>query len=205
VMQFLLKKSQHEQAFSALKRAPTTRYQEKVKEAMVTLGKAKPKAESKEATPPPSPAKKAAGAAAAKKPTKQEKEEVLRKEAEELVDAQLLELMGAGPSPYDLLAVDVFKLPITTLYTVKWVLAGGMSDPGYKTRKALGLSAAEWDACEEEEKAELVGKELWLSANLEEYEAGFGAGKAVAKSKSGKEKRAARQAKKNPGAVPMDD
>ena len=44
----------------------------------------------------------------------------------------------------------MFKLPLTTVYTVMWVLSGGMRETGYMTRRALGMSAADWEALEEE-------------------------------------------------------
>jgi len=203
-MQYLLRKSQHEQAFAAIKRAPTTRYQERVKDMMAALAKSKPKAEAKEAATPPADkdGKAPPSPSKAKKATKAEQQEALRKEAEEAVDAELLELLGAAPSPYDGVAADLFKVPLTTMSTVSWYLAGGHKEPAYMTRKALGLSALEWDDCAEEEQAELVAKELWVSANLTAYEEQTSQGP---KPKSGKEKRAARLAKKNPGTTVMED
>ena len=205
-MQYLLRKSQHEQAFSAMKRAPTTRYQERVKEAMATLQKSKPKAEAAAPAPAPAPAdgaKAPPSPSKAKKLSKQEQLEATRKEAEGVVDAELLELLGPAPTPYDSLAASLFKLPLTSLATAQWYMAGGHKEPAYMTRKALGMSQGEWDECAEAEQEELVGKELWISANLTAYEEEVA--KSTAKPKSGKQKRAERQAKKNPGAVMMDD
>ena len=147
------------------------------------------------------------------------------------------------------MAVSLFKLPLTLAYTAMWAVSGGMSDPGYKTRKALGLSADEWEvrhldrrtlpllappspgscsrapcalllflsdtalsralvqAVDAEEQAELVGKELWVGENLEAYEEETGANDSKGQ-KSGKEKRAARERKRqarNPSAAVIED
>ena len=207
-MQYLLKKSQHEQALASMKRAPTTRYQERVKDAMAALEKARPKSEPKEepapavaatkdGKPPPSPSK-------AKKESKQDKIEKLRKDAEAQVDAELSELLGAAPTPYDSLIVSLFKLPITAKSAALFYSTGGHKEPGYMTRQALGMSQEEWDECAEAEQEELKGKELWIADNLTEYEAEL-ASSNTPKSKTAKDKRMKRLAKKNPGGFAMSD
>jgi len=76
-------------------------------------------------------------------------------------------------------------------------MKGGMREPAYMTRKALGMGADEWAGLPEEEQAELVGLELWVSDNLAAYEAEIAEAERSGKaSKSGKEKRAERMKKK---------
>ena len=72
------------------------------------------------------------------------------------------------------------------------------------TRQALGMSQEEWDECAEAEQEELKGKELWIADNLTEYEAEL-ASSNTPKSKTAKDKRMKRLAKKNPGGFAMSD
>jgi len=104
-------------------------------------------------------------------------------------------------------AVSLFKLPLTATYTFLWLMGGGMRDPAYKTRKALGFSQDEWATLDAEEQAELVGKELWVGENLEKYEAETGVLGGIGE-KSAKEKRAARERKRaarNPSTPVIED
>ena len=202
-VQHLLKQSTYDQALSAMKSDPRGRYKERLNEIMARQdGK------------PPSPAKAKSGAARGeansskhnKVSVKAEELEKRKKAAEEILAEEMASELPPRPSLADNIAVDVFKSPLTITYTLLWAISGGMRDPGYKTRKALGMSAAEWDDVDEEEQSELIGKELWVGENLEAYEEGMGGGSKGPK--SGKEKRAQRAAKKakaNPSSMVMED
>ena len=206
--QYLFRKSLHEQAVSALKKDPKTRYQERLK-ALVAAMPAKPSAtngsgeakgggDSKPASESDKGGK--SGPATPKKPSKDELKEARRKEAEAQLDAEIAdELAEFAPKLADTLVVSAFKLPVSTLAAVKWFLAGGHKEPAYRTRKALGLSAAEYGYYSEAEQAELEGLELWISDNLAAYEEKHGAG-GKPKEKSAKEKRAQRFKKNNPSS-----
>jgi len=115
-----------------------------------------------------------------------------------MLDAELAAELPPAPRWSDTVAVDLFKLPLTTIQTVQWYLSGGSREPAYMTRKALGLSAAQWALYSEEDVAELVGLELWVAENLEAYEDETATGKVPLKNRSSKEKRAVRQRKHNP-------
>ena len=93
-----------------------------------------------------------------------------KKEAMAILDAELASELLPPPSVADNIAVDLFKLPLTLTYTALWVLKGGMREPAYMTRKALGMSAAEWGDLADEEQEELVGQELWVADKLAAYQ-----------------------------------
>lgn len=203
-VQYMLKMSMYEQALSTVKKHPSSRYNERLKALMAKEG-------------PPSPTKKPAsggrGDNATKAVTKSEaKAEDLdkrKKAAEEALMAEFAAELPPPPSVADNVAVDLFKAPLTITYTLMWALAGGMREPGYMTRKALGYTADEWADYDEAEQADLVGRELWVSANLEAYEEEVAAAEGKGKGqKSGKEKREARLKKKNknnPSAAMVDE
>eukprot|EP00325_Prymnesiales_sp_UTEX-LB-985_P008556 CAMPEP_0174699446 /NCGR_PEP_ID=MMETSP1094-20130205/4722_1 /TAXON_ID=156173 /ORGANISM="Chrysochromulina brevifilum, Strain UTEX LB 985" /LENGTH=367 /DNA_ID=CAMNT_0015896783 /DNA_START=13 /DNA_END=1116 /DNA_ORIENTATION=- len=182
-MQFLFKKSQWEQQLTAIKKFSGTRYNERLKE-MVAKGAAK----------------KSTGSAKVKgTAVKGEELEKRRKEAEAALEAELAAELPPAPRWTDTFIVDLFKLPLTCVKTAQWYLAGGAREPEYLTRKALGVSADEWATYAEEEIAELVEKELWLSENLTAYNDEMSAAnRTPLKNRSSKEKRAVRQRKHNP-------
>jgi DnaJ family protein C protein 25 len=185
--QHLVSKSMYEQAIDRMKKDPRSRYQERLKELMNTS----------------SPSK--SGSAKAGKSLKGEELETRKKEAEAQLAVEMAAELPPPPSFANNVAVSVFKLPLTTLKTATWALTGGMREPGYMTRRALGVSAAEWESYDEGEQAELVGRELWVAENMKQYEA---EAKSDSRPKSGKEKREARQRKRdkaNPSAMQLDD
>ena len=189
--QHYLKQQTYAMALAQVKKDPRFRYTERLKEIM-----------NRTAASP----KKATTNSAKSKGPKGEELEKKKKEAEAILNEELAQELPPAPTLADNVAVGMFKLPLTTTYNLLWFLKGGMREPGYKTRKALGLSEAEWATVDEEEQAELVGKELWVSENLEAYEAEFTSSSPG--KKSGKEKRMARQRKKelrNPSAMQIDD
>lgn len=200
-VQHYVKRSNYDQALGNIKKDPRFRYNERLKEIMV-----------RDANKTSSPKKGAGGGFRGQgkdKPAlpKGEELEKKKKAAEEILEAELAAELPAPPSMADNIAVDLFKLPLTLTYNVLWFVKGGMREPAYMTRKALGYSAAEWADLDEEEQAELVGKELWDAEKLEAYEAELqkagGAGP-----KSGKEKRAARERKRqlrNPSTPVIED
>jgi len=197
----MLKQSMYEQALTAIKKDPRARYNERLKEIMARQEKS------------PSP-KKATGTQRGEslstkrdKTIKPEELEKRKKAAEEILESEFAAQLPPPPSIGDNVAVATFKAPLTLIYTFLWALGGGMSDPGYKTRKALGWSEAEWVLLESEEQEELVAKELWVSANLAEYEAET-AETERSGPKTGKEKRLERQrkkAKRDPSAPMIED
>lgn len=200
-VQHYLKKSMYEQALNNVKKDPRFRYNERLKEIMV-----------RDANKTLSPKKGAGGGFRGQgkdKPAlpKGEELEKKKKAAEEALEAELAAELPAPPSAADNVAVDIFKLPLTLTYNVLWFAKGGMREPAYMTRKALGYSAAEWAELDEEEQSELVGKELWVAEKFEAYEAEFQKASA-ADPKTAKEKRAARERKKqlrNPSATVIED
>lgn len=202
-VQYLIKHSMYEQALAAVKKDPRMRYNERVKEIMTRMEKS--------STPKKLPSGGARGDAGSTKhnKTKAEEAEKKRKAAEEQLELELASELPPPPSFYDNIAVDAFKAPLTLTYSVLWVIGGGMREPGYRTRKALGMSAAEWADVDEAEQAELVGRELWISENLEAYEEEIAAADAKGKGpKSGKEKREQRARKKqlrNPSTMVIED
>ena len=110
------------------------------------------------------------------------------------------------PSISDTLLVDLFKLPLTCVYGAVWTLRFrvlrqeyGEAEKAILTARALGMSAAAFARLSEEEREENLGLELWVPENLDEF---ISPGKGE---KSGKEKRAARQRKKNPTPMNLGD
>jgi len=180
-MQFLFKKSQYEQQFTALKKFSGTRYNERVNE-MIAKGFVKKGSAKAKGTGP-----------------KGEELEKRRKEAEQALDQELAAELPPAPRWTDTFAVDLFKLPLTIVKAAQWYAAGGSREPEYMTRRALGISASEWATYSEEEVAELVDKELWVGENMEAYNAEAAERERTPlKNRSSKEKRAVRQRKHNP-------
>jgi len=196
-VQYMLKLSTYDQALNAMKKDPRARYNERLKEVMTRLDKA--------ASP-----KKAVGSTKNNKTTvKPEELEKKKKAAEEVLAAELAAELPPPPSVADNIAVSLFKAPLTLTYAAMWVMSGGLREPGYMTRKALGMSAEEWAGVEEEEQTELLEKELWVAENLAAYEEAIADAERSGKgSKSGKEKRAERarkKAKANPSAAVIEE
>jgi curved DNA-binding protein CbpA len=180
-MQFLFKKSQYEQQFTALKKFSGTRYNERVNE-MIAKGAAKKGSTKTKGTGP-----------------KGEELDKRRKEAEAALDQELAAELPLAPRWTDTVAVELFKFPLTTIQTLQWYAAGGAREPEYMTRRALGISIADWQTYSEEEVSELVEKELWVGKNLTAYNAEMAErDRTPLKNRSAKEKRAVRQRKHNP-------
>lgn len=186
-MQYLFKKSQYETMCEQMKKDP--RYQDRLRQLVMEQG-------------PKSPAGKSS-AKAKKETPKAEELEKRKKLAEEMLTEELAGVLPAAPKWSDTVAVDVFKLPLTLTTYTQWIIKFkvlrmeyGPEEKDYLTRKAVGLSEAEWASSSEAEKAELVEKELWISDNLAAWEAELVPDNAG--SKSGKDKRLARQKKKGP-------
>ena len=199
-VQYLIKRSLYEQALNAVKKDPRMRYKERVKEMMARLEKASSQRK-------PSSGGRGDAGSTKHNSTKPEEFEKKKKAAEEALALELAAELPPPPSIADNVAVDVFKAPLTLTYTFLWALGGGMREPGYKTRKALGMSAAEWEGVDAAEQEELVGLELWVADNLAEYEAEIAAASGKG-TKTAKEKRAQRLRKKqlaNPSATVIDD
>ena len=163
-VQYFLKKQMYEQALGSIKKDPRSNYQMRLKELMSKSG-------------PPSPSKKSSGAqrgeansTKSKSTPKAEELEKRKKEAEAQLELELAEQLPPPPALLDNVAVSVFKLPLTLTYTALWVASGGMREPGYRTRRALGMTAAEWDALDEADRAEYLELELWVSENMLKYE-----------------------------------
>lgn len=195
-VQFMIKRSTYDQALSAMKKDPRARYNERLKEVMTRLDKASPK--------------KGAGSTKNNKTTvKPEELEKKKKAAEEVLAAESAAELPPPPSMADNVAVSLFKAPLTITYAAMWVMQGGLREPGYMTRKALGMGAEEWAEVDEEEQAELIGKELWVAENLEAYEEAIAESERSGKAnKTGKEKRAERarkKAKANPSAAVIEE
>ena len=203
-VQHFLKKSQYEMELSRVKKDPRFRYNERLKEIIAR------EALAKSASP-----KKGAGggfrgqAKESKAPLpKGEELEKAKKRAEEILESELAEELPPPPSASDNVAISLFKLPLTFTYGLLWVASGGMREPGYRTRRALGLSTSEWAEIDDEEQKELIGKELWVGENLSAYEQEVAMLEGPKGSKTGKEKRAARERKRqlrNPSAMQIDD
>lgn len=186
VMQHFLKKSQYDQGLSALKKHPGTRYNERLNEMIASSGS-------------PKKAKSSSTKAKAGTALKGEELDKRRKECEAILHEELSLELPPAPRLADTLGVELFKLPLTTITTVQWYLSGGSREPGYMTRKVLGISASEWALYSEEEVEELVAKELWDAEKLAAYQAEVAEmERTPLKFKSSKEKRAARQRKHNP-------
>ena len=129
-----------------------------------------------------------------------------KKAAEAQLDAEWADVLPQPPALRDTLAFAVFCLPLTlssailgsATWTIKFRLlrqAYGPKETAYLTRRALGYSAAEWADVAEEEQSDLVERELWVGANLAEFEADEA--RRNKGNKSAREKRAARQRKHN--------
>jgi len=202
-VQYFLKKQMYEQALGSIKKDPRSNYQMRLKELMSKSG-------------PPSPSKKSSGAqrgeansTKSKSTPKAEELEKRKKEAEAQLELELAEQLPPPPALLDNVAVSVFKLPLTLTYTALWVASGGMREPGYRTRRALGMTAAEWDALDEADRAEYLELELWVSENMLKYEEELKEAKRLGNAnKTGKEKRAARDRKRqlrDPSAMQLDD
>ena len=192
-VQYYIKKARYEQDIESLKRDPRSRYQERLKEVLAKSGSSSPSKSAKH--------NKTGGK------DKSDELEKKKKEAMALLDAEIAEELPPPPSIADNIAVDVFKLPVTTLGLVLWVVSGGMSAPDYKTRKALGMSASEWADLGEESQKEFLEMELWVADNLAAYEEEERRA-AAAGEKTGKQKREARQRKRekrNPSAPDLGD
>ena len=191
-VQYYIKKTIYEQDLERIKKDPRARYQERLKEVMARSGNS-------------SPSK--LGSAKNKGGPKGEDLEKRKKEAMAILDAELASELPPPPSVADNIAVDLFKLPLTLTYTALWVLKGGMREPAYMTRKALGMSAAEWGDLADEEQEELVGQELWVADKLAAYQEEERRAAAQGE-RSGKQKREARQRKRekrNPSAPVIED
>jgi len=193
-VQYLLQRSIYEQALSAVKKDPRARYNERLKEVMA-----------RQLSP-----KKSPGALSTKreKAAKPEELEKRKRAAEAELAEELAAELPSPPSLADNLALSFFKAPLTMVYTALWIMSGGMHEPSYMTRKALGIGSAEWEAIDEDEQAELIGKELWVNENLEAYEGTIAEEERKGKgAKSGKEKREQRMRKKekrNPSAAVIE-
>ena len=179
---YFLKHAIYEQALAAVKKDPRMRYNERLKEIMTRQAAKSPK--------------KVAKADGAEK----------RKKAAEAELA--LELAAEVPPPpvlADIIAVKVFKAPLMLVYTLLWALRGGMREPEYMTRKALGIGAAEWEAMDLAERQSFVEMELWVSDKLAAYNEEMMRAEKSGKVKSGKDKRAERLQKKQKGSFTMED
>ncbi|KAL1495483.1 hypothetical protein AB1Y20_016849 [Prymnesium parvum] len=195
-IQYLLKHSQYHTALEAMKKDP--RYQERLKQLVTEQS-------SKNAPVKKSGFRGSVGTTKVKKETpKQEELEKRRCAAEEILSEELAAVMPPAPKVSDTIAVDVFKLPLTVASMLGWVvkfnllrLEYGPAEKAYLTRRAIGLSEAEWEAAEEQEKEDFIAKELWVAKNLSEWEAELTKSSSPG-SKSGKDKRLARQKKKGP-------
>jgi len=101
--------------------------------------------------------------------------------AEELIAAELADVLPHAPMLQDTLAFAIFTAPLTCsrglVWNVSWFLKFrvlgqeyGDDEMEYLTQKALGVSAKEWGTFAEDHCAELMGRELWLADNLAAYE-----------------------------------
>ena len=200
-VQYFLKRATYEQALTAVKKDPRARYNERLKEIMAR------QASGTSPKKPTSGGRGDAGSTKNEKKLKPEELEKKKKAAEALLAEELAGELPPPPLLADNIAVSLFKLPLTCTYTLLWALSGGMREPAYMTRKALGLSASEWAALDEAEAEELVGLELWVAEKMEAYEAELNEAER-SRSKTGKEKRDARLRKKqknNPSATVIED
>lgn len=203
-MQYLFKQSQYETTLSAMKKDP--RYQDRLKQLVAEQA-------TKTAVVKKSGFRGDVGTTKGKKETpKAEELEKRKKEAEEALEVELASVMPPKPKVSDTIAVDVFKLPLTAGAALSWFvkftvlrMEYGEDEKEYLTRKATGLTEADWNASDEEEKAELIAKELWLPDNLAAWEEELATqSKLDSPRKSGKEKQLARKLKKgNVGNVGM--
>lgn len=174
--QLYIKRANYKRDVEHVKRDPRNRYAERLKLVMERMDKAG------------AAAKKASGAArgeanSSKTGKKGEALEKARKAAEAVLDAEMAAEMPPQPAITDTILADVFKLPLTLTYAALWLMSGGMREPGYMTRRALGVDAATWEATPEAEQAELVGLELWVAENLAAFEAQEAAGQKQKKPK----------------------
>jgi len=211
-----LKRSTYEQAIARMKKDPRARYQERLKALVSKVPVEKPppsptkEVVTKEASGKPASGGRGEAAAAKVNKAAQKSEELERRKkvAEAQLEAEMADELGlAPPILADNVAISVFKLPLTVSSYTLWLMAGGMREPAYMTRRALGLSADEWDSYDEAEQTELLARELWVSDNLATYEEEMSSSER-GKPKSGKQKREARAQKKaarNPTSTIPDD
>lgn len=196
-IQYLFKHSQYETTLSAIKKDP--QYQTRLRQLI-----------DEQASKGPS--KKVgggfrgdAGTTKGKKETpKADELERRKKVAEELIAEEYRAMMPPAPKMSDTIAVDVFKAPITLTNGIIWIvkfkilrMEYGPAEKELLTLRALQLTETEWAGEDEDWKAEMMAKELWVADNLAEWEA------ETAKlgdkgPKTGKNKRLARQKKKGP-------
>jgi len=195
-IQYLFKRSQYDTTLSAMKKDP--RYQDRLKQLVAEQG-------AKKVAVKTGGFRGDAGTTKGKKETvKDEEKEKRLKIAEEMMEKELAGVLPPEPKFSDTVAVDVFKLPITLGGAISWVvkfkllrMEYGVVEKEYLTRKAVGLTEAEWNVADEEEKEEYVAKELWIAENLVAWEEEI-APSADSPTKSGKEKRLERKKKKGP-------
>jgi len=201
-IQYLFQQSQYKTTLSAIKKSP--QYQDKLKKY------------TKEMSEKPSAAAKKSGFRGDAGTTKGKKEqpkaealEEFKKEAEAKLDAELASEMPSEPKLKDTVAVAFFKSPLTVGYALQfhvgWFVnfkllgkAYGPEEMEYLTKKAAGISDKDWEDADEKDKEDLIGKELWVAENLEEWETELAKEYGGDGKKSGKEKRMQRQKKKGP-------
>ena len=179
---YFLKHAIYEQALATVKKDPRMRYHERLKEILARQSAKSPK-----------------------KTAKGDEADKRKKAAEAELALELAAEMPPPPVLADTIAVQVFKAPLTLVYTLLWALGGGMREPEYMTRKALGLSAAEWESMDDAERQSFLQMELWVADKLAAYNEEIASDEKSGKVKSGKEKRAERQQKKGKGSFKMDD
>jgi hypothetical protein len=187
------------QSLKALKSRP--QYQERVKAIMSELADAPKSKKFSGAHRMDAGSTKRGGAEKTKGTDFEERKKI----AEQTIEAEIGDAMPRAPLLQDTLAFAIFTAPLTCstgfVWNVSWFfkfkLLGqeyGDAERQYLTRKAVGISAAGWEATEAAERDELVARELWLPEQLAAYEEENAGPRG---NKSAKEKRAARQKKKN--------
>ena len=200
-IQYFFLKSKYEISVKSIKGSP--RYQEKLKMTMAEEFKVG--------------IKKSTGGSAKTKSVKGDKADEAKKAAEAKLEEEVISKLVQPPKYQDTLAWVIFTAPLTTYYSggdnLKWFLKYTLGRAEYDddakpyvTRKALGMSAAEWAEYSEEEQAEFVAMELWVKENKAEYDKDVAdADRAGKANKSAKQKQAERQAKRRSGKFVMDD
>jgi len=182
LMQYVYQKQRRDNLIRAVK--TTRQYQTQLKMMIDEMALAE--APSSKSSSSSGKARQAPGSAKAGKKGGSGSEE-LKAAAEAALLEEMSVEFGDPPSVQNTL---LFSVGSTARYLYQ-VLTG---EPTTATRRALALSAFDWSRMSEEDKAELVGKELWKKENLEAY---LGETGAVAKPKKGKK---AEKRKKGPGA-----
>lgn len=138
-------------------------------------------------------------------------------EARQAAEAKLLEDISKEvqqPRYQDTLAWKLFVAPLHIYYASKanfsWFIRFrvkgeeyGPEEKAYLTRSALKMSEAEWNDFTEKEQHEFFALELWNKANLKAYEE-EGGNERSGGSKSAKQKREERAAKRRTGKFVMD-